>query len=177
MRDLYLTLIVMVLVYSSFPATAQKQSDFPEWAMGPFVKLDQPVLSPTSESVFNFLQGRLMGKVFLDPDRLTFERYILPLLESVVVTPLRTQVPSQRIDGIATPKLEKILVDMFVDDEIFFAFQGDELAHIYETAFMRYRISQKSIFRYAERRNAEGEIRDFIQQKTKIQLIGSASIH
>ncbi len=53
MRNLYLTLIVTVLVFSSLPATAQKQSDFPEWAMGPFIKMDKPVLSPTSESVFD----------------------------------------------------------------------------------------------------------------------------
>lgn len=126
-----------------------------------------------TESIFNFLQGRFMGKVFLDPDRLTFERYILPLLESIVVTPLLTQIPSQKIDGIATAKLEKILVDVFVDDAIFYVFHGDELVRIFETAFARYRISQKTVFRYAGRRKADQKVRDFIQQKTSIQLISS----
>lgn len=124
-----------------------------------------------AESIFNYLQGRFMGKVFLDPDRLTFERYILPLSESIVVTPLFTQVPSRKIDGITTAKLEKILVDVFVDDAIFYAFHGDELVHIFETAFARYRVSQKAIFRYAGRRKADRKLREFFQQKTYIHLI------
>jgi hypothetical protein len=128
-----------------------------------------------AESIFNFLQDRFIGKVFIDPDRLTFERYILPLSESIVVTHLFTQVPSQKIDGIATAKLEKILVDVFVDNEIFYVFHGDELIHIFETAFARYRVSQKAIFRYAGRRKADRKLREFIQQKTSIHLIRSPS--
>ncbi len=124
-----------------------------------------------AESIFNYLQGHFIGKVFLDPDRMTFERYILPLSESIVVTPLFTQAPSQKIDGITTAKLEKILVDVFVDDAIFYAFHGDELVHIFETAFARYRVSQKAIFRYAGRRKADRKLREFFQQKTNIHLI------
>lgn len=128
-----------------------------------------------AESIFNYLQGRFMGKVFLDPDRLTFERYILPLSESIVVTPLFTQAPTQKIDGITTAKLEKILVDVFVDNAIFYAFHGSELVHIFETAFARYRVSQKAIFRYAGRRKADRKLREFFQQKTNIHLIRSPS--
>jgi hypothetical protein len=124
-----------------------------------------------SESVFNFLNARLVGRTFLYPDRLTFERYILPRPDSVIITALFTQSPHQRVEDIPTPKLEKILVDIFANEEIFYIFHGEELVHIFETAFERYQVSQKAIFRYAQRRRIDQKIREFILKKTKIQLI------
>jgi predicted GH43/DUF377 family glycosyl hydrolase len=52
-RSQYLSLIALIVLCSSLAAVAEKQSDLPEWAMGPFIKRDKPVLSPTSESVFD----------------------------------------------------------------------------------------------------------------------------
>jgi len=124
-----------------------------------------------SESVFNFLNARFVGRIFLQPDRLTFERYILPRPDSIIITSLLTQSPHQKIEGVFTPKLEKILVDLFADDDIFYIFHGEELAHIFETAFERYLVSQKAIFRYAQRRKIDQKIQEFIQKKTRIQLI------
>ena len=124
-----------------------------------------------SESVFNLLNARFVGRVFLQPDRLTFERYILPRPDSILITSLLTQSPHQKIEGVSTPKLEKILVDIFADEDIFYIFHGEELAHIFDAAFARYQISQKAIFRYAQRRKVDQKIREFIQKKTKIQLI------
>ena len=124
-----------------------------------------------SESVFNLLNARFVGRVFLQPDRLTFERYILPRSDSILITSLLTQSPHQKIEGVSTPKLEKILVDIFADEDIFYIFQGEELAHIFDAAFASYQLSQKAIFRYAQRRKVGQKIREFIQKKTKIQLI------
>ncbi len=124
-----------------------------------------------SESVFNFLNARLPGNVFLQPDHLTFERYILPHPDSIVITSLLSQTPHHKVEGIATPRLEKILVDIFVDEDLFFIFQGEELAHIFDTAFELYRVSQKAIFRYAQRRKQAQKLRDFLQKKTRIQLL------
>lgn len=54
MHKLYSTLAMTAVICLFLPETAQGESDFPEWAMGPFVKLDKPVLSPTAESVFDW---------------------------------------------------------------------------------------------------------------------------
>lgn len=124
-----------------------------------------------SEAVFNFLNARFLGTVFLQPDRLTFERYILPRSDSIIVTHLYTQAPLQKVEGISTPRLEKILVDVFANEDIFYIFHGEELAHIFETAFEKYQVSQKAIFRYAKRRKIDQKIREFMQKKTKIHLI------
>jgi hypothetical protein len=124
-----------------------------------------------AESVFNFLNIHYPGKAFLQPDRVTFERYILPYSVSMIVTAMLTQSPHHKVEDILTPKLEKILVDIFADDEIFYVFHGEELVNIFKTAFHRYQISQKAIFRYAKRRKIYRKIRMFIEQKTDIILI------
>lgn len=125
----------------------------------------------TTESIFNYLYDHNPGKVFLDPNRETFERYILNSPDSIIVSAMITETPLQRLDKKLYPKLEKILVDIFVDDEKFFVFQGQELINIYEAAFNTYRINEKTLFRYAKRRKADQKIRIFINQKTNIRLI------
>jgi hypothetical protein len=124
-----------------------------------------------AEAVFNFLNERYAGKAFLLPDRLTFERYILPRSEAILVTTLVTQSPHHKAADIPAPKLEKILVDVFANEEIFYVFHGEELAHIFESAFQRYQVSQKALFRYAERRKVAQKIRTFMKQKMDIPLI------
>lgn len=124
-----------------------------------------------AESIFNFLSDKSTGKVFLDPNRETFEKYILRNAESIIISPIITQSPLQRVNGILIPKLEKILVDVFADDEKYFVFQGQELVHIYEVAFNAYRVREKALFRYAKRRRVHQKIRLFINMETTIQLI------
>jgi hypothetical protein len=62
-------------------------------------------------------------------------------------------------------------VDVFADTDLFYIFQGQELVNIFETAFQTYRISEKTLFRYAGRRKVSQKIRAFITQQTNIQLI------
>jgi Family of unknown function (DUF6577) len=123
------------------------------------------------EAVFNFLSSQEEGKVFLQPDRTVVERYIMPKIDSVIVLNLITQSPRQKVNEIPCPKLEKILVDVFTDTNLFYIFQGQELVNIFETAFHTYRISQKTLFRYAGRRKVSQKIRAFINQQTNIQLL------
>lgn len=122
-------------------------------------------------SVFNFLNDRYTGRVFLQPDREIIERYALRSADSIIISALLIQAPIQRVNNIPCPKLEKILVDVFANDEKFFVFQGQELVHIYEIAFRTYRISEKTLFRYAQRRKVHQKLKAFIRQKTDIQLI------
>lgn len=124
----------------------------------------------TADSVFNFLNDRHGGKVFLQPDRVTFERYILPRTDNIIVSNLITQSPHQKVNDIPCPKMEKILVDIYADDGKFYVFQGQELVRIFETVFERYQISEKALFRYAERRKVGTKIHTFVNRETKIPL-------
>jgi hypothetical protein len=125
----------------------------------------------TADSVFNFLNDQHGGKVFLQPDRVTFERYILPRTDNIIVSNLITQSPHQKVNDIPCPKIEKILVDIYADDEKFYVFQGQELIHIFETVFDRYQISEKALFRYADRRKVGIKLHTFVNRKTKIKLL------
>lgn len=44
--------LVVALALFTLPASAEDATSLPEWAMGPFVKMKEPVLSPTPESEF-----------------------------------------------------------------------------------------------------------------------------
>ena len=77
----------------------------------------------------------------------------------------------QKVNNIPCPRIEKILVDIYADDEKFYVFQGQELIHIFETVFDRYQISEKALFRYAERRKVGTKLHTFITRKTKIKLL------
>jgi bifunctional DNA-binding transcriptional regulator/antitoxin component of YhaV-PrlF toxin-antitoxin module len=66
------------------------------------------------------------GRVFLKPTRSIMEMYIPHQTDPIIVIPLISQSPGTSHKGIPFPKLEKILVDTFADDNIFYAFQGEE---------------------------------------------------
>jgi hypothetical protein len=122
------------------------------------------------ESVFNNLREKYGNRVFLDPTRSLMETYVLPQTDPIIVLPLISQSPRTIYSGIPFPKLEKILVDIFVDEKIFFVFQGEELSNIYTSAFTKYWVNERTMFRYAGRRKAGKRLTEFIQEKTKIQL-------
>ena len=122
------------------------------------------------ESVFNRLMEKYTGRVFLDPTRSLMENYVLPQASPIIVLPLISESPRTTNNNIPFPKLEKILVDILVDKNIFFAFQGAELSNIYENAFNTYWLNQRTMFRYARRRKAWKTLQEFIQTKTGIQL-------
>jgi hypothetical protein len=122
------------------------------------------------ESAFNFLSAEYPGRVFLKPDRETMQRYVLSHPESILVSRLVTESPRRTIQEVPSPKLEKILVDLFVDEDIFYYFQGAELARIFENAFSTCLVSEKTLFRYAHRRKRNAQLLKFIQGQTHIGL-------
>jgi len=126
----------------------------------------------TEESVFNQLSDKYPGIVFLDPDRLTMERYVMQKPGSIIISKFISQTPrGRKIDKVPYAKIEKILVDLLVDDEKYFVYQGRELVSIFENVFDRYMIDVRSLFRYAGRRKADQKLRNFILEKTRVELI------
>ena len=125
------------------------------------------------ETVFNHLIEQFPGKVFLNPDRTSFERYVLNTPESIIVSRLITQSPRKISNGVSMPKLEKILVDIFADDDLFFVFHGHELSLIYENVFSEYWVNEKTLFRYAGRRKTADKLRTFINTQTQVKLLQS----
>lgn len=120
-----------------------------------------------TESVFYKLkdQGR---DVFLNPSEEVFSKYVLGKKEPIVITSLITEAPLEKMNGVMSPSLEKILVDICSNVTLFSAQQGAELIRIYETAFEKYTISETKLLRYARRRNKK-EVVERIINKSKIR--------
>lgn len=123
-----------------------------------------------TESVFNKLKEQSAGNIFIEPDRVTYERYIIDTTESILLLQLVTQSPKMKTKGVVSAKLEKILVDIFTDEDRFFTFHGQEMINIYENAFSMYWINTKTLFRYAGRRKVIDRLKKFINTQTQIEL-------
>lgn len=84
--------------------------------------------------------------------------YILPLLSRA---PLREATIDRKTYPI--PSLEKILVDIYDNDTLFYFLQGAELQRIFENALSKYAINFTTLFGYAKRRNKEKSLKNYVK--------------
>jgi hypothetical protein len=103
-----------------------------------------------ADSVFNFLNAENNKRIFLMPTLIEFERYINSN-EAIIIRPLISESPLKLTEGIKTPTIEKILVDILGDIEFSFL-QGLEISYVYKMIFERHFINRKRLIRYATRR-------------------------
>ncbi len=115
------------------------------------------------ESVFHKLQDSNKA-VFLEPTVEIMERYVSVEKSPIVIKPMVSEAPLQKVEGINSPTLEKILVDLVCDKEILYAYQGRELQHIWANAFNRYTVQQDKLLRYADRRRRKQEITEYLRK-------------
>lgn len=114
-----------------------------------------------SEQVFNTV-NEFIKNVYINPDEEIFERYISSNTEEVtIIKNLVTESPTVKSNKIEIPVLEKLLVDIIIDKELFAAQQG-ELDFIFKSAFNKYAVNTAKMKRYAIRRNKEHELEKMI---------------
>lgn len=102
------------------------------------------------ESIFNYLR-EFEDKVWLTPDLDFIYKYIDLAKGGVIVKPLVTESPLQIVNGVTTPTLEKLLVDIRKDPD-FAYLQGIEAERMFENADNMYVINKTRLNRYARRR-------------------------
>ncbi len=113
------------------------------------------------EQVFNAI-SEWNKNVYFNPNEEILERYISSNSEEVtIVKNLVTEAPTTKNNKIEIPTLEKVLVDIIIDKELFSVQQG-ELDFIYQSAFKKYAINTAKMKRYALRRNKENEVEKMI---------------
>jgi len=116
-----------------------------------------------AKSIFIFLKEQNMN-VFFKPSKEVFDRYITENEDTIIVKSLITEAPVINTKSGNTVSLEKVLVDIFCDDIIFTAYQGNEMKTIYKNAISKYSLNQGKLLRYASRRGKKEEIKDFTNQ-------------
>ena len=123
------------------------------------VETEREVIEP----VFHFLQDE-KSNVFLNPDEDVINNYVLGRNDAFIVKPLISESPLQEVEGVTTPTLEKILVDLFCDTDLFVTYQGVERRRIFEEAFSRYTINEKMMLRYADRRKRKDKLSEYLDE-------------
>jgi len=113
------------------------------------------------ESWFYQLKDRKKN-VYIKPDEATVERYVSESTETIIIKPIISRSPTVKSNKITVPTLEKILVDLFCDDKIFFAYQGRQLARIFENSFEKYSINLSRMMNYGKRRKREEPLKEFL---------------
>jgi hypothetical protein len=112
------------------------------------------------ESAFHALSGSYTG-VFLDPDKEVFERYISKTENPVIIKQMVSESPTCTIKLVEVPKIEKLLVDMLIDTDLYGA-QQNEIDFIYKSVLDKYCVNQVMMKRYAHRRNRENELTEIL---------------
>jgi predicted transcriptional regulator len=121
-----------------------------------------------TESLYYFLNDSLRMDFFLNPDEKEIQFYISESTVPVVIKRLVTRAPISKLKDKKTTvpiaTLEKIMVDLFADENLFHFYQGSELIYIFERILNRYSINLTKLFSYAKRRKKEQEIKQFISK-------------
>jgi hypothetical protein len=120
------------------------------------------------ESVFYYLKDNGIRNVFLKPEEKELQRYVSELDNSIILQSLVSKAPLQKVKKVSTATLEKLLVDLFCDKKLFYTYQGSELVFIFNSAYRRYSIDFTKLFGYAQRRNRETDLKEFLSDKTDI---------
>ncbi|MCR9153167.1 MAG: hypothetical protein NXI09_03595 [Bacteroidetes bacterium] len=119
------------------------------------------------EALFYVLKEDFKFDIYLNPDEKAIDYYISESHKAVVIKKLITRSPiskrNEKKNIIYTPLLEKILVDLFTENKLFYFYQGQELIHVYENALRSYTLNFTKLFSYAKRRGREQEIKRFMK--------------
>jgi thioredoxin-related protein len=114
-----------------------------------------------AESIFHFIKEKFKN-VYLNPNAETYKNYIAGNTDSIIVKSMITESPLQEIYSVHAPSIEKILVDIYCDTNIYSAFQGKEMQNIYRNAVNNYTVNLSTLARYALRRGKKEEIGNYL---------------
>ncbi|WP_316928858.1 DUF6577 family protein [Nafulsella turpanensis] len=115
----------------------------------------------STESVF-YLLRETHKQVFYKSQRDLRNGYFHNLENAILIRPLVTEAPLQETDKLTTITIEKMLVDIFSDEDFDFL-RGFEMTHIFKNAFQAYTINQSKMLRYAFRKNKKEELLTFLK--------------
>lgn len=122
-----------------------------------YVEVDRDVM----ESVFHALKQEGYT-VYLNPSKDFVYDNIDLSKETVIVKPLISESPLVDFKGVTTPRLEKILVDVYCDDDLDYL-HGLEWSRMFDNALSMYSVNRTAMLRYASRRNAKSAIEKAIE--------------
>lgn len=115
----------------------------------------------SEENVFYFISYSY-SNVFLNPSVDILEKYSDDTQDKIIIKNLITDSPLQKCDNVQIPSIEKILVDLILDDKLFSHYQGRDLYHIIKQAYKHNTINEDKLFRYSKRRGKKDVVEQAI---------------
>ncbi len=122
-----------------------------------------------TQSLFSYLKQNRKD-VFLMPDQDMMHNYVMERKDAIIVRPMVSRAPLQKMrNSLPIASLEKIMIDIFCDKDIFIAYQGSELKNIFNNAWKNYALNLSAMMNYAQRRKRSKELLNFLK-KNAIEL-------
>jgi hypothetical protein len=121
------------------------------------------------ESAFYHLKDNGIN-IYLEPDAKQIEKYVLPEDDSVMIRPIITRAPIKNENKVRFAAIEKILVDIFCDQDKFYLYAGREQDWIFENILNSYNINFSTLLAYAERRKRDKELRAYLLKNFSNQV-------
>lgn len=101
-------------------------------------------------------------EIFLNPSIEVLDNYVSLAKNPIIIKALITESPLIDTHHVMAASLEKILVDIYCEPDLYAGFQGAELKRIYQNASEKYVINEPKMLRYANRRGKKEEIEKLI---------------
>ena len=114
----------------------------------------------SEESIYQLLKEQFK-EVVLMPGKEMLRNYFSELKKPVIVRTLVSEAPYKEVQNVPVATLEKILVDIFSDEE-FAYLRSNEMVLIFNSAFERYTVSESKLIRYADRKRKKKSLLDFL---------------
>ena len=120
-----------------------------------FIEVDKKYVN----SIYELLVDNEYKNVLVNPSMQEIEKYSLSDL--IIIKPLYSRSPINRKEKSFT--LEKIIVDLFVDDILKKYYSTSELPWIYKQIFKEYAIDEYSLNTYLTRRRIKEKFYEFLK--------------
>jgi len=118
------------------------------------------------ESLYYYIKDNFKFDTYLNPDSKVINFYIAESKHPVIIKKLITKSPLTEVPEkntkISVATVEKIMVDIYADKEIFHFYEGAERAYIYENIIRSYSINFTTLFSYAGRREKKDELKSYL---------------
>ena len=123
-----------------------------------FFSTTKEQLEPLFDQLLDFSK-----KVFLSPDKGVINRYMMPLDEAIILTPLVSETPVIKAGDFIVPTIEGILVNAWFQKEAFIKPIGYNIQDLFRHAFQQYNVNRSKLLRFATRRDKRNEIESLIK--------------
>ena len=145
-----------LVVWDSLLLSSILEKEFRQFLI--FFSLPKNELEPLFNGMLDFSK-----QIFLYPDKEVANRYLAPLPEAIVLTPLVSETPLQEEGDYIVPTIEGLLVCAWFEYENILKSEGFVVEELFEKAFQKYKVNRSKLLRFASRRDKKNEFVELLK--------------